>query len=426
MDAAQGSGSDGPQLDLPAGEPILIGLSGGPDSTGLAVWATRTYPDLDWHLVHVRHGLRDDHADARAAREIAEILRRPIHIEAANWTAISPGQRHEAVARQVRYAAYVRVATRIQARHILLGHSVEDQAETVLLRLVRGSGPRGMAAMAKRVQRGPLTIHRPLLDWEKARIHTYSQGFPTIEDPTNTDLHQRRSYLRFEVIPRLAQARPDGQPVSQAIARFARLQGQEQALLDLLLAPYRGPAWGALRRIRADVDPRIVQRLIFEALGYAVEEALVRRIVQLEPGQRADLPGRRVAARDSYGWVIGPREQSWTFAILDYHLNDPNTDGEGGRRQPPPWPPGDPMVAFSVPFIVDLPASVHPATVRIRFREPQDRPFKRIFARFPASLRGHLPILETEKGEILAIGPYQAPTIELSHDTPIRYGLFPR
>lgn len=383
------------RAELPQDRPILIGLSGGADSTGLAVWACTHYPDLDWHLVHVRHGLRDDAADAKAAAQTAAKLNRPYTQIQADWSQVAQPNGPEDGARQARYAAFAQVAKRLGATHIALAHTADDQAETILMRLARGTGPTGMAGMHPISYRDGLTIVRPLLDWERPQVHQLSQGFPTVDDPTNQDLTQRRAYVRHTVLPALAGARPDLQSPAVAIARFATQQRIQQDLLNQLLTPFEGPRWGHIQRIRSDIDPTISTQLIYQALGHDVDHYLVAAIADLQVGDYRDIAQDRWAARDQFGWLIGPKKIAWTI----------KQDSTLTPSQPPHTPGVDPLITYPLPWSIPIPKDIDYTQLRVRKRTSADSRYKKIFNQFPKSLRKQLPVLYTEASKVVAIGP---------------------
>ncbi|HWB72182.1 MAG TPA: tRNA lysidine(34) synthetase TilS, partial [Egibacteraceae bacterium] len=138
---------------VPEGAGVVIAVSGGPDSTALAHLVVEARPDLRACVAHVRHGLRDDASDARVAAAHAAALGLAFHESRVDVQVAGEGP--EAAARRARYAALSGVARAVDGRWILLGHTADDQAETVLLNLARGTGIRGLAGMA------PVRTHDP-------------------------------------------------------------------------------------------------------------------------------------------------------------------------------------------------------------------------------------------------------------------------
>ena len=212
---------------------VVIALSGGRDSMALLDAFARLARELPIVVsaLHVHHGLSPN-ADAWAAfcaaecenRAIALAIRR-VRIERV------PGESPEAAARGARYAAL----SSADADVVALAHHADDQAETLLLQLLRGAGPLGLAAMPTvRVAGGPAVI-RPFLALPRAAIETYARqcGVAWIDDESNADRGIRRNYLRHEIAPRLATAFP-GYPAT--LVRAAAHNAEAAGLLDELAA----------------------------------------------------------------------------------------------------------------------------------------------------------------------------------------------
>jgi tRNA(Ile)-lysidine synthase len=183
------------------GEHVLIACSGGPDSTALLDALARLAPPRRWRLsvAHVDHGLR-----AGSALE-AQMVARLAADRGVAFRAISvhvePGGSLQDRARSARHAALRVEAARIGAGLIALGHTADDQAETVLMRALSGASPAGLPAMAER-ERG---LVRPLLRvWREATVaYCAALGIEPLVDPSNADPRFLRSRVRHEVIPAL-------------------------------------------------------------------------------------------------------------------------------------------------------------------------------------------------------------------------------
>jgi tRNA(Ile)-lysidine synthase len=217
---------------------VLAACSGGADSTALAVVLCRLAPGLPFQLeiLHVNHGLRGAAAAADEAfvRDLAGRLGLPFHradfggepAPAANQEEWWRERRH-AIYRRFRSAGFDRVA---------LGHTLDDQAETILLRLCRGAGLEGLAGMAPR---SPAGLIRPLLATSRREILDFldAEGLSWREDASNSDPRHLRNRLRQRVLPVLAsECHPSA---SRVIARSAGVLRREQAALARLLRPLR-------------------------------------------------------------------------------------------------------------------------------------------------------------------------------------------
>jgi tRNA(Ile)-lysidine synthase len=216
--------------------PVVVACSGGPDSVALLALAARG--GLRPVAVHIDHGARaGSAAEAEVVGEFAERLGTGF---AAETVAVPQGPNFEARARQARYEALERARERLGATAVLVGHSRDDQAETVLLNLLRGAGVAGLAGMPAR--RG--TIVRPLLEVSRADLAAVcaALGLSPLQDPMNADPAHRRVWLRREVIPALeAGAARDLRAV---LARQAALARADNDLLDSLAADLLARAAG--------------------------------------------------------------------------------------------------------------------------------------------------------------------------------------
>ena len=218
-----------PWLNAPAWH---IAFSGGLDSTVLlhllADYA-RSHATPPLHAIHVHHGLQaaadtwPDHCKAVCERLGIELT--VIRVQVASGASL------EQAARDARYAAFKRILG--PGEVLFTGQHREDQAETLLFRLLRGAGLRGLSAMPEQRPLGQGKLVRPLLTTSRKQLHAYAQahGLIWIEDPSNSDTTFARNFLRGEVFPLLQQRWPQ---VSQNLARSAEHLGEAQGLLDEL------------------------------------------------------------------------------------------------------------------------------------------------------------------------------------------------
>ena len=204
--------------------PILVALSGGLDSTTLlhALARSRSARERGLRAVHVDHRLHPDSAKwSRRCAELAEQLDVPLEIRAVE-VARAPGLGLEATARRARYAA---IEAMLGEREILaLGHHRDDQAETVLLKLLRGAGPEGLGAMRRLRRLGHGYAWRPLLALPRASLRGYAEKHKLvwIEDPSNADTSLDRNYLRMEILPRIMRRWPEAEASIAQSATWAR------------------------------------------------------------------------------------------------------------------------------------------------------------------------------------------------------------
>ena len=189
---------------LGPGDHVLVAVSGGPDSVALlhALTLLRSELGLQLTVCHVHHGLRPE-ADRDAAFVEALAARLGCAAEVVRVQVPRGGGRSpEEAARLVRHAALARVARGVGAGRIALGHTADDQAETVLMRVLQGAGPRGLAGIPARRGR----IVRPLLDVDRTSVlaHLAAHDLEAVDDSTNRDPKFLRNRVRHEILPLLA------------------------------------------------------------------------------------------------------------------------------------------------------------------------------------------------------------------------------
>jgi tRNA(Ile)-lysidine synthase len=214
---------------------LLAAVSGGADSASLlAALADGAAPrGLKVRAVHVDHGLQSAAAALRAAcGALCEELAVPLAIAAVQIES-GPGRSIEAEARAARYGAFERLLS--PGECLLTAHHAEDQAETLLLQLLRGAGLKGLSAMPGCRVFGHGWHLRPLLDVSRAALREFgaARGIVSIEDPMNLDPRFDRSYLRGEIWPAIERRWPGA---AAALSRSARHLAEAQRFLDVAAA----------------------------------------------------------------------------------------------------------------------------------------------------------------------------------------------
>jgi tRNA(Ile)-lysidine synthase len=222
--------------DWKAAPAIVLAISGGPDSVALlwlmARWRRALARGPRLIAVTVDHGLRAEAArEARDVKRLAKSLDLP-H-QTLRWTGAKPRTGLPAAARAARYRLLAQAARKHGATHVLTAHTRDDQAETLLMRMLRGSGIAGLAAMARETERDGVRLARPLLDISKSRlIATLNKAkIDFADDPTNRDTGFTRPRLRA-IMPVLAEEGGDARNLARLAARLARANAAVEVLAD--------------------------------------------------------------------------------------------------------------------------------------------------------------------------------------------------
>jgi tRNA(Ile)-lysidine synthase len=222
--------------DWKAAPAIVLAVSGGPDSIALmwlaARWRRALARGPQLIAVTVDHGLRPE-----AAREARDVKRLAARLDLAHrtlrWTGAKPKTGLPAAARAARYRLLAQAARRSGATHILTAHTRDDQAETLLMRMLRGSGIAGLAAMARETEREGVRLARPLLEVPKSQlIATVKKArLDFADDPTNRDTNYTRPRLRA-LMPALAEEGGDSRNLTRLALRLARANAAVEVLAD--------------------------------------------------------------------------------------------------------------------------------------------------------------------------------------------------
>ena len=262
-----------------SGEAIVVGFSGGVDSLALlvALYELRHPLDCQLHIAHLNHQLRGDStSDAELVKQYANLLKLPFTIKKIDIPALMKQRKQsiEALARKERYEFFESVSKKIGATKVALGHQRNDQAETVLMNLLRGAALTGL--------RGILPIRdgkfiRPLLDFSRTEIEEFvaEQGLQPCEDSTNWDRNFLRNRIRLDLLPLLK--RDYNRNIQNTLAQNAELLRAESDYLEDIARK----ALDACLAEPATHDVVILNRLMF----LRHHPALRRRILRLAIGQ---------------------------------------------------------------------------------------------------------------------------------------------
>jgi len=263
---------------------LILAVSGGPDSTALMWLASRWRaarkrgPKLI--AVTVDHGLRKEStSEARAVQRLARKLK--IEHRTLRWTGRKPKTGIQQAARAARYRLLGDAARRAGARHILTAHTLDDQAETVLFRLARGSGVTGLRGMVRRTPLGgiaSLCVLRPLLTIPKSRllVTLAAAKIPFADDPSNRDPHFTRPRMR-ELMPRLAAEGLDARGLARFAHRMARADQAIERAVDEAAARLSpaGNGVAVSSSVYVDLPAEVSLRLLGRAIDRAGDEGPV-------------------------------------------------------------------------------------------------------------------------------------------------------
>jgi tRNA(Ile)-lysidine synthase len=301
----------------------LVGVSGGPDSTALALalGELRSSRGLGITLAHVDHGVRGTagerdaaHVRMLAGQTESGYLERHIDIE--------PGPNLEARARRARYRALREMASQAGASWIGLAHTKDDQAETVLMRLLRGAGRRGLGGM--RPARG--RVLRPLLEVGRADVRWYlgARGVRGLEDPSNADLRQTRNRIRQLLIP-LLEREFDPRIIDRLASLADRLRDEDSLLNGLATTraeelEHAGTLACVVAHEPVALARRIIQAWLEQVSGRGVGARHVAAVLAVAHGERGGIvavpgPGHVARENERLVWRPGPGNVAAGFAV---------------------------------------------------------------------------------------------------------------
>lgn len=289
------------------GDHILLAYSGGPDSTCLLALLNRLRQEIFFtlSLAHLNHGLRATaFQDEALVREMAHRFGLPLVIKRLDVRGYA--RRHrlnlEAAGRELRYSFLEETRRRLGANKIATAHTMDDQAETFLLRLLRGAGPLGLGGIFPVVEG---KIIRPLLDLERQQVEAYlqSQRLPFSLDESNLDRRYLRNRIRLELIPYLK--KKFAPQIVRRLARTAEILREEEAYWAMLENEAASRAIKSFNQgylldsqVIASLHPALARRLIRRFLrlvrssGQEANFSEIEAIRNLEPGQEIHLRRR--------------------------------------------------------------------------------------------------------------------------------------
>ena len=270
------SGADAKRLfaDWKHVSSLVLAVSGGPDSTALlwlaAKWRGGLKRPPRLLAVTVDHGLRrESRSEALAVARLAKAL--DIEHRTLRWHGPKPKTGVPAAAREARYSLLADVADKIGAAQVFTAHTRDDQAETLMMRLARGSGLSGLAAMARQAPRGAVTIVRPLLDVPKAQLVATLRkaGIDYADDPTNRDPAFTRARFR-ELMPQLMREGIDSRNLARLAQRLARANAALESVVSIMEHSIGRVSAAGLIEIDARAFATLPDEIALRLLGRAV------------------------------------------------------------------------------------------------------------------------------------------------------------
>ncbi|HKA33608.1 MAG TPA: tRNA lysidine(34) synthetase TilS [Candidatus Binatia bacterium] len=296
---------------LANGDGVLAAVSGGPDSVALlhALSGVKEEFNLRLEVAHLEHGIRgeESRADARFVAALADRLGLPFHLKEIKLSRAKAklGKGNlEALAREERYRFLAETASGRGLNKIATGHTLDDQAETLLMRMFRGSGRRGMRAIAPVARRGDAVLIRPLIETSREDVEAYlaAERLEYRVDRSNFNPTLLRNWMRLELIPRLKKNIDAAVPAR--LARMAEIVRDEDDLLDRLARERLSATMrlSALLREPLLAEPRALQRRIvrlwlenglgsLRRIGFDHVEAVLELACDGPPNGRVALPG---------------------------------------------------------------------------------------------------------------------------------------
>jgi tRNA(Ile)-lysidine synthase len=366
------------------GDRVIVAVSGGPDSMALlhVLWEARERLGLELQVAGVDHGLRPAAQEELAlVRARAAALGLPFARLSVDVAGGKRGPSWQDAARRARLGALEALAVERHAQHIALGHQADDQAETVLFRIVRGTGLPGLAGIPYR--RGPFI--RPLLDVRRAEVLRYlhRRSIPYVEDPSNADPRYARARVRHRVLPLLAEENPRVVEALVALAAAARARGPHDDRDDLTRALPRG-ARAAVGRLRARG-------------GTAAVDLAGGRRARISYGQVRIVPrgAEPASAQPEALLIAGPGAYRWSAGTLD-------VEELGGRGA------GDAVAADFDAERLGWPLCVRARRAGDRMRPRGGSGSRKlsdlmIDARIAREARAALPVVTSARGDLLFV-----------------------
>jgi tRNA(Ile)-lysidine synthase len=279
------------------GSRLLVAVSGGPDSVALLHVLHRIRLELGiyLHVAHLNHGLRgaESDSDAGYVANLAASMGLPATIEARDVAGYQADHRlsPEEAAREVRYSFLAQTACNVGAAAAAVGHTLNDQVETILLHIIRGTGTRGLRGLQPRSVLNfggqPLTVVRPLLEISREETETFCRDLQMnpCQDSSNLSLSPLRNRVRRELLPLLMNYNPE---IFESLLRMARIAREDTAFLE----DEGSKAWN--KTVCRKDNNFIFEKTSFQALSPAVQRQILRKAFAGLLGTLKDIEARHI------------------------------------------------------------------------------------------------------------------------------------
>lgn len=290
---------------------LVVGVSGGADSLALLHVLAHLWPADRLIVAHLDHGWRPDAGlDAAFVRETAVSLNLPCFIKQIDLPALAQQEKQslEAAGRTARYSFFRELVQQTEATAVVVAHHADDQAETVLMHLIRGSGTAGLQGMRAENEIAGVTVLRPFLSVSRRQIEAYctTHGLTPRHDSTNEDLTQLRNQIRHQIMPQLSELNPQ---FVRHLGQLAAVVQADTALLNTLteealkrLVVERGDGWYRLDMTSWATLPLSLKRSVLKTavseltttpdheVGFATIQQAIVRLDKNQVGTEATLP----------------------------------------------------------------------------------------------------------------------------------------
>ncbi len=321
------------------GDRVLVGVSGGPDSVCLLHILNRCRKEmaLSLHIVHINHGIRkrESKREEKFVSHLAGRMSLPITVKSLDVPSYARKKRLtiEEAARDMRYSAFEQLAGKLNAKKIALGHTASDQVETVLMHLLRGSGPQGLSGIPPVRKLGSSLIVRPLIEVNREEILNYlkKNNLTFCLDSSNRKTEYFRNKVRLKLLPLLRKNYNEN--IDGALLRLSEILKEENAYWERVVERVLGKvvSWEAEKilidfkkflRYNVIVQRRVLYRLFGGIVSLSQIEAIRNLAQKSSQGKRIYL-GRRFSVRKEGNLLIFSSSPERRFKKFNYPLRVP-------------------------------------------------------------------------------------------------------